>query len=161
MLKESDKVVICDSESANHVRDIRDPEHPYSLEQLSVLSEESITVDEKLGRILLSIVIVFFVFGPTVAIPCCDHAYFAILCLNSFLFFQDHVYSDNPALQYGDCHWTVLEREAQRLFPSTFQGQLSAFVGIGIESCLFRARTCYMQPLAHSLTFYVMYWYML
>ncbi|KAL0332547.1 UNVERIFIED_CONTAM: protein AE7-like 1, partial [Sesamum calycinum] len=30
--------------------DIRDPEHPYSLEQLSVLSEESITVDEKLGR---------------------------------------------------------------------------------------------------------------
>ncbi len=36
----------------DHVRDIRDPEHPYSLEQLSVLSEESITVDEKLGRIL-------------------------------------------------------------------------------------------------------------
>ena len=36
----------------NFVRDIRDPEHPYSLEQLSVLSEESITVDEKLGRIL-------------------------------------------------------------------------------------------------------------
>ncbi|KAL3630298.1 Protein AE7-like 1 [Castilleja foliolosa] len=34
------------------VRDIRDPEHPYSLEQLSVLSEKSITVDEKLGRIL-------------------------------------------------------------------------------------------------------------
>ena len=28
------------------------PEHPYSLEQLSVLSEESITVDDKLGRIL-------------------------------------------------------------------------------------------------------------
>ncbi|KAJ0445189.1 putative Fe-S cluster assembly domain superfamily, MIP18 family [Helianthus annuus] len=34
------------------VRDIRDPEHPYSLEQLSVLSEDSITVDEKLARIL-------------------------------------------------------------------------------------------------------------
>eukprot|EP01018_Ginkgo_biloba_P001185 Gb_13951 [translate_table: standard] len=34
------------------VRDIRDPEHPYSLEQLSVLSEESVSVDEKLGRIL-------------------------------------------------------------------------------------------------------------
>jgi hypothetical protein len=33
------------------VRDIRDPEHPYSLEQLSVLSQESISVDEKLGRI--------------------------------------------------------------------------------------------------------------
>lgn len=37
--------------STDFVRDIRDPEHPYSLEQLSVLSEESITVDEKLGRI--------------------------------------------------------------------------------------------------------------
>ncbi|CAN1344230.1 Protein AE7-like 1 [Linum perenne] len=36
------------------VRDIRDPEHPYSLEQLSVLSEESITVDDKLGRILIA-----------------------------------------------------------------------------------------------------------
>ncbi|KAF5784665.1 putative Fe-S cluster assembly domain superfamily, MIP18 family [Helianthus annuus] len=34
------------------VRDIRDPEHPYSLEQLSVLSEDSITVNEKLARIL-------------------------------------------------------------------------------------------------------------
>ncbi|KAF8659412.1 hypothetical protein HU200_058625 [Digitaria exilis] len=33
------------------VRDIKDPEHPYSLEQLSVLSQESISVDEKLGRI--------------------------------------------------------------------------------------------------------------
>lgn len=36
----------------NFVRDIRDPEHPYSLEQLNVLSEESISVDDKLGRIL-------------------------------------------------------------------------------------------------------------
>lgn len=36
---------------ADTVRDIKDPEHPYSLEQLSVLSEESVSVDEKLGRI--------------------------------------------------------------------------------------------------------------
>ncbi|KAL3592011.1 hypothetical protein D5086_010651 [Populus alba] len=42
---------------SNFVRDIRDPEHPYSLEQLSVLSEESITVDDKLGRILMATVI--------------------------------------------------------------------------------------------------------
>ncbi|KAM3238800.1 protein AE7-like 1 isoform X1 [Capsicum annuum] len=41
------------------VRDIRDPEHPYSLEQLSVLSEESITVDEKLRHILIT-------FTPTI-----------------------------------------------------------------------------------------------
>jgi hypothetical protein len=31
------------------VQDIKDPEHPYSLEQLSVLSEESISVDETLS----------------------------------------------------------------------------------------------------------------
>ncbi|XP_071735286.1 protein AE7-like 1 [Rutidosis leptorrhynchoides] len=43
----------------DYVRDIRDPEHPYSLEQLSILSEESITVNEKLGRILIS-------FTPTI-----------------------------------------------------------------------------------------------
>ncbi|CAJ2646389.1 protein AE7-like 1 [Trifolium pratense] len=41
------------------VRDIRDPEHPYSLEQLNVLSEESISVDHKLARILIT-------FTPTV-----------------------------------------------------------------------------------------------
>jgi hypothetical protein len=33
------------------VRDIKDPEHPYSLEQLSVLTQESVSIDEKLGRI--------------------------------------------------------------------------------------------------------------
>ncbi|CAN6482046.1 unnamed protein product [Victoria cruziana] len=54
------------------VRDIRDPEHPYSLEQLSVLSEESITVDEKLGRIRIT-------FTPTV--QHCSMATVIGLCL--------------------------------------------------------------------------------
>ncbi|KAG2376098.1 Protein AE7-like 1 [Vigna angularis] len=54
------------------VRDIRDPEHPYSLEQLSVLSEESITVDDKLGRILIT-------FTPTV--QHCSMATVIGLCL--------------------------------------------------------------------------------
>ncbi|XP_008783488.1 protein AE7-like 1 [Phoenix dactylifera] len=54
------------------VRDIRDPEHPYSLEQLSVLSEESITVDEKLGRIQIT-------FTPTVQY--CSMATVIGLCL--------------------------------------------------------------------------------
>ncbi|KAH7851162.1 hypothetical protein Vadar_007921 [Vaccinium darrowii] len=49
-----------------------DPEHPYSLEQLSVLSEESITVDEKLGRILIT-------FTPT--IQHCTMATVIGLCL--------------------------------------------------------------------------------
>ncbi|KAK6237476.1 hypothetical protein QUC31_002945 [Theobroma cacao] len=47
-------------------------EHPYSLEQLSVLSEESITVDEKLGRILIT-------FTPT--IQHCSMAAVIGLCL--------------------------------------------------------------------------------
>ncbi|KAL5704606.1 Protein AE7-like 1 [Ranunculus cassubicifolius] len=55
-----------------YVRDIRDPEHPYSLEQLSVLSEESITVDHKLGRILIT-------FTPT--IQHCSMATVIGLCL--------------------------------------------------------------------------------
>lgn len=32
-----------------HLRDITDPEHPYTLEQLNVLEEEHITVDDKAG----------------------------------------------------------------------------------------------------------------
>ncbi|XP_073157086.1 protein AE7-like 1 isoform X1 [Henckelia pumila] len=59
-----------------HVRDIRDPEHPYSLEQLSVLSEESVTVDEKLGRILIT-------FTPT--IQHCSMATVIGLCLREKL----------------------------------------------------------------------------
>ncbi|KAK9284831.1 hypothetical protein L1049_024009 [Liquidambar formosana] len=53
--------------------DAVDPlEHPYSLEQLSVLSEESITVDDKLGRILIT-------FTPT--IQHCSMATVIGLCL--------------------------------------------------------------------------------
>ncbi|KAM1705019.1 hypothetical protein ACFX2K_027352 [Malus domestica] len=54
------------------IMDIRDPEHPYSLEQLSVLSEESVTVDDKLGRILIT-------FTPT--IQHCSMATVIGLCL--------------------------------------------------------------------------------
>ncbi|KAL3844831.1 hypothetical protein ACJIZ3_002234 [Penstemon smallii] len=50
--------------------------HPYSLEQLSVLSEESITVDEKLGRILIT-------FRPT--IQHCTMATVIGLCLREKL----------------------------------------------------------------------------
>lgn len=34
-----------------HLRDIIDPEHPYTLEQLNVVSEELIDVDDAKGRI--------------------------------------------------------------------------------------------------------------
>lgn len=42
-----------------HVRDITDPEHPYSLEQLNVVSEESINVDDKGSHVTVT-------FTPTV-----------------------------------------------------------------------------------------------
>ncbi|ESQ45444.1 hypothetical protein EUTSA_v10010765mg [Eutrema salsugineum] len=59
-----------------YVRDIRDPEHPYTLEQLSVLSEDSITVDDKLDRILIT-------FTPT--IQHCSMANVIGLCLRAKL----------------------------------------------------------------------------
>ena len=34
-----------------HIRDITDPEHPYSLEQLRVLSEDSVEVDDEKGSV--------------------------------------------------------------------------------------------------------------
>ncbi|KAL5704607.1 Protein AE7-like 1 [Ranunculus cassubicifolius] len=67
-----DPLDIYDILTTDYVRDIRDPEHPYSLEQLSVLSEESITVDHKLGRILIT-------FTPT--IQHCSMATVIGLCL--------------------------------------------------------------------------------
>ena len=39
---------------SQHLRDITDPEHPYSLEQLNVVDEEHITVDDGRGRIRCS-----------------------------------------------------------------------------------------------------------
>ncbi|CAI0420053.1 unnamed protein product [Linum tenue] len=67
-----ERVARCEDPHCDFVRDIRDPEHPYSLEQLSVLSEESITVDDKLGRILIT-------FTPT--IQHCSMATVIGLCL--------------------------------------------------------------------------------
>ena len=34
-----------------HIRDVRDPEHPYTLEQLKVVREEHIEVDDNRGRV--------------------------------------------------------------------------------------------------------------
>jgi metal-sulfur cluster biosynthetic enzyme len=42
-----------------HVRDITDPEHPYSLEQLNVVSEDAISVDDKTSHVVVT-------FTPTV-----------------------------------------------------------------------------------------------
>ncbi|GIL65309.1 hypothetical protein Vafri_19117 [Volvox africanus] len=44
----------------DHIRDINDPEHPYTLEQLNVVSEEQIEVDDGRGRVSVQ-------FTPTVA----------------------------------------------------------------------------------------------
>lgn len=34
-----------------HIRDICDPEHPYTLEQLNVVGEELISVDDSAGHV--------------------------------------------------------------------------------------------------------------
>lgn len=39
------------SEIFEHIRDITDPEHPYTLEQLNVVEEELISVDDKAGHV--------------------------------------------------------------------------------------------------------------
>ncbi|KAM1229111.1 hypothetical protein ACFX13_008326 [Malus domestica] len=72
----------------NLIMDIRDPEHPYSLEQLSVLSEESIAVDDKLGRILRVSFLNFEL---------------------QFCIFLDNFYADDSALQYGNSDRSVPE----------------------------------------------------
>ncbi|KAJ3681675.1 hypothetical protein LUZ60_014248 [Juncus effusus] len=56
----------------DHIRDIKDPEHPYSLEELKVVSEESIEVDDKQGQVRV-------VFTPTV--EHCSMATIIGLCL--------------------------------------------------------------------------------
>ncbi|RID55524.1 hypothetical protein BRARA_G02778 [Brassica rapa] len=43
----------------DHIRDIKDPEHPYSLEQLKVLTEDSVEVDDTKSRVRVT-------FTPTV-----------------------------------------------------------------------------------------------
>ncbi|EOA24853.1 hypothetical protein CARUB_v10018143mg [Capsella rubella] len=63
-------------EWTKYVRDIRDPEHPYTLEQLSVVSEESVTIDDELDRILIT-------FTPT--IQHCSMANIIGLCLRAKL----------------------------------------------------------------------------
>ena len=49
----------------DHIKDINDPEHPYSLEQLHVLSEAYVEVDDVANRVCVS-------FTPTV--PHCSMA---------------------------------------------------------------------------------------
>lgn len=48
------------TEVFEHVRDIKDPEHPYSLEQLDVVKLRDIEVDDSRGRVKVT-------FTPTVA----------------------------------------------------------------------------------------------
>ncbi|KAJ6327089.1 hypothetical protein OIU78_014051 [Salix suchowensis] len=56
----------------NHVRDIKDPEHPYSLEELKVITEDAIEVDDKNSYVRVT-------FTPTV--EHCSMATVIGLCL--------------------------------------------------------------------------------
>ncbi|GMH39199.1 hypothetical protein BSKO_07097 [Bryopsis sp. KO-2023] len=50
---------IDDLEIFDHIRDITDPEHPYSLEQLNVVNQDHVEVDDEKGTVKV-------VFTPTV-----------------------------------------------------------------------------------------------
>ncbi|KNA23033.1 hypothetical protein SOVF_028500 isoform A [Spinacia oleracea] len=63
---------IDDLEIFDHIRDIKDPEHPYSLEELKVLTEESVELDDKRGHVRVT-------FTPTV--EHCSMATVIGLCL--------------------------------------------------------------------------------
>ncbi|KAH7514855.1 hypothetical protein FEM48_Zijuj11G0134800 [Ziziphus jujuba var. spinosa] len=56
----------------NHIRDIKDPEHPYSLEELKVISEDAIEVDDHRSYVRVT-------FTPTV--EHCTMATIIGLCL--------------------------------------------------------------------------------
>ncbi|KAF5938741.1 hypothetical protein HYC85_023000 [Camellia sinensis] len=56
----------------HHLRDIKDPEHPYSLEELKVISEDAIEVDDKHNCVRVT-------FTPTV--EHCNMATVIGLCL--------------------------------------------------------------------------------
>ncbi|EIE24156.1 hypothetical protein COCSUDRAFT_14594, partial [Coccomyxa subellipsoidea C-169] len=49
-----------------HLRDVTDPEHPYSLEQLNVVSEDLITVEDSAGRVRQDTDMHLVQFTPTV-----------------------------------------------------------------------------------------------
>ncbi|XP_057519096.1 protein AE7-like [Amaranthus tricolor] len=63
---------IDDLEIFDHIRDIKDPEHPYSLEELKVVTEESVEVDDKRSYVSVT-------FTPTV--EHCSMATLIGLCL--------------------------------------------------------------------------------
>ncbi|KZV35523.1 hypothetical protein F511_21359 [Dorcoceras hygrometricum] len=56
----------------DHIRDIKDPEHPYSLEELKVITEDAIEVDDKQSHVRVT-------FTPTV--EHCSMATVIGLCL--------------------------------------------------------------------------------
>eukprot|EP00879_Flechtneria_rotunda_P007017 GHRR01007366.1.p1 GENE.GHRR01007366.1~~GHRR01007366.1.p1 ORF type:complete len:161 (+),score=43.57 GHRR01007366.1:223-705(+) len=64
------------SEVFEHIRDITDPEHPYTLEQLNVVEEDLVTVDDSKGRVMV-------MFTPTV--EHCSMATLIGLCIRTKL----------------------------------------------------------------------------
>lgn len=64
--------LIDQQEIFDHVRDIKDPEHPYSLEELKVITEDSIEVSDKQNHVRVT-------FTPTV--EHCSMATIIGLCL--------------------------------------------------------------------------------
>lgn len=49
---------------SDHIRDIKDPEHPYSLEELKVVTEDSIEVNDKQSHVRQVNIFSFTLIGP-------------------------------------------------------------------------------------------------
>ena len=71
-LDDDEREPIDSLEIFEHIKDITDPEHPYSLEQLNVVAEDLINVDDSLGKVAVK-------FTPTV--PHCSMATLIGLCI--------------------------------------------------------------------------------
>ena len=98
-----------------HIRDVTDPEHPYTLEQLNVVSEELITVSDNAGHVRL----VFF--------------QVLLVCFLSLLSdtvsrcwvsgeWQGQFHTDRCALQHGNTDRLVLTSQTHALAAPTLQG---------------------------------------
>lgn len=57
-----------------HIRDINDPEHPYTLEQLNVITEDQIQVDDERGRVRWEFLQTIAVRAGEVRNVCCTWA---------------------------------------------------------------------------------------
>lgn len=107
-----------------HIRDITDPEHPYSLEQLNVVEEDLITVQDESGYVKW-VSSTSEVLNWTCVLACLNAAGTDALPdvqLLHDVVMQGTVHSDCAALQYGNTDWSLHTSQAASVFAAALQG---------------------------------------